>query len=163
MNKLPLKDGLRTLVFRKIVGLLQADAVLKKTIRPTSWYVWDGRPDQKVQAFASGERPAIRITPIALDAVPETNTRQNSPLALRFEVATDGLNIDDAMNLWEAIEAVVFTGDGSRRVLSALRAISPGVTSVRLLTPSFTPNPRGLADDVILSEGSLVIELLVKK
>jgi hypothetical protein len=163
MPKLPLADGVRTKVFRRVVALLQQDPILKRTIRPTSWYVWDGRPDQKSGTFATGELPALRITPVALDATPETNTRQHSPLLLRIEVATDGTHIDDALNLWEAVEAVVFPGDGSGRVLAALRAATPNVLAIQLVQPAFTPNPAGLKDDMILATGSLRIELLVKK
>src|SRR4051812_31857825 len=163
MAKLPLNDGVRTRVFRKVVQLLQADPVLKRTIRPASWHIWDGRPDQKAGAFAVGELPAIRITPVALAASPETNARQNSPLGLRFEVATDGLNIDDALNLWEAVEAVIFTGDGTRRALAALRQVAPEVLSIRLSQPSFTPNPARVADDMIPSQGARAVELLGRK
>src|SRR4051812_27587071 len=104
MAKLPLADGVRTRVFRKVVSLLQGDPILKRTIRPDSWYVWTGRPADKAGVFATGELPALRLTPIALPAGPETNVRQNSPLGLHFEVATDTCNIDDALNLWEAVE-----------------------------------------------------------
>jgi hypothetical protein len=156
--KLPLPQSDRARVFRKVVALLRTDPILKRTIRPASWYVWDGRPDQKAGVFASGELPALRITPRA-----ETVTRQSSPMGLTVELATDGTDIDDAMNLWAAVEAVLFPGDGSLKVLAALQAITPSVISVRLNSPAFTPHPAGLPDDMILTEGHLTIELLVKR
>jgi hypothetical protein len=163
MAKLPLPQSDRARVFRKVVALLQADPILKRTIRPASWYVWDGRPDQKAGVFAVGELPALRITPRALPAAPETVTRQSSPMGLAVELATDGTDIDDAMNLWAAVEAVFFPGDGSLKVLAALQAITPSVISVRLSSPAFTPHPAGLPDDMILTEGHLTVELLVKR
>jgi hypothetical protein len=114
--KLPLPQSDRARVFRKVVALLRTDPILKRTIRPASWYVWDGRPDQKAGVFASGELPALRITPRALPATPETVTRQSSPMGLAVELATDGTDIDDAMNLWAAVEAVLFPGDGSLKL-----------------------------------------------
>lgn len=166
MTKLPLPDGVRTKVFRAFVNLLRHDPVLKRTIKPLSWYVWDGRPDPKPGTFASGELPAIRLTPLWQHATPETLTRQSSPLSIQIDIAVDGTNIDDALNLWEAIEAVVFTGDGSARALSALRAAAPApnnVLSLRLVNPAITPTPAGLVDNLILCEGHILIELMIKK
>jgi hypothetical protein len=170
VEKLALNDGLRTLVFRKMVAILQASTALRRTIKPSSWYVWDGRPDQKVMAFAAGELPALRLTPLAIPAVPLTNARWISSWTLRVETAVSGTNIDDAFNLWDAIHGAIFTGDGTKAALMALQSLSAAVTpagqnvhSITLGTPSFTPNPQGMPDDMILSEGDITIEMTVPR
>jgi hypothetical protein len=170
VEKLALNDGLRTLVFRKMVAIFQASAILKRTIKPSSWYVWDGRPDQKIMAFAAGELPALRLTPQAIPAEPLTNVRWTSSWVLRVETAVGGTNMDDAFNLWDAIHGAIFTGDGSKPALDALQALSAAVTpvgqnvhSITLGTPSFTPNPQGMPDDMILAEGDIRIEMTVPR
>lgn len=170
MEKLALSDGLRTLVFRKVVTMLRADPILKRTIKDSSWYVWNGRPDQKAMAFATGELPALRLTPYSIPAEPLTNVRWQSSWTLRIETAVGGTNMDDAFNLWDAIHQVIFTGDGSRAALEALQMLSAAVTpagqnvhSITLGTPSFTPNPQGLPDDMILAEGDITIVMTVPR
>lgn len=170
MRKLALNDGLRTLVFRKVVALLRENPILKRTIKPSSWYVWDGRPDHKAMAFATGELPAIRLTPVSNPAQPLTNVRWESPWTLRIETAVDGTNMDDALNLWDAVHNSIFTGDGSKTALAALQGLSAAVTpvgqnvhSITLGVPSFTPNPLGLVDDMILAEGDITIVMTVPR
>jgi hypothetical protein len=170
VEKLALRDGLRTLVFRKIVALFQANEILKRTIKPSSWYVWNGRVDQKAGTFATGELPALRLTPISIPAEPLTNVRWQSSWTLRIETAVSGTNMDDAFNLWDAIHNVIFTGDGSKAALEALQSLSASVTpagqnvhAITLGTPSFTPNPQGLPDDMILGEGDITIVMTVPR
>lgn len=170
MAKLALSDGLRTQVFRKLINLMRTDPILKRTIKETSWYVWDGRPDMKVMAFGTGELPALRLTPFSIPAEPLTNVRFQSTWNLRIELAVPGTNMDDAFNLWDALHNSIFTGDGSKAALQALQGLYRSVTpvgqnvhSLVLGTPSFTPNPQGLPDDMIIAEGDISIVISVPR
>ena len=84
----------------------------------------------------------MRITPRALPATPETVTRQSSPMGLAVELATDGTDIDDAMNLWSAVEAVLFPGDGGLKVLAAAPGDHPLGHLGAAQLPGLHPPPR---------------------
>jgi hypothetical protein len=170
MAKLALNDCLQTQVFRKIVQIYKDNPILRRTIKPTSWFVWDGRPDMKDDPFIQGNLPAIRLTPTAQPARPLTNVRFESQFLIRQEIGIPGLNIDDAMNLWYAIHATIFTGDGSKAALQALGTLSLSVTppgqnviSLGLGTPSFTPIATAVGSEMIVADGDIWINMMVPR
>lgn len=173
MAKLALNDGVRTQVFRKIVRLLQTDPILQRTIRPTSWYTWDGRSDMKQEAFFEGGLPAIRLTPAALPAQPSTNVRFQVQFLIRVELAVGGLNMDDIMNLWDAVHYALFPGSGSVKTLAAIQSV-PGntppvpnmgtnVISFGLGTPAFTPIMAAVGSEMLVAEGDIWIDMMVPR
>lgn len=170
MGKLALNDCLQTQVFRKVVQIYRNNPILHRTIKPTSWFVWDGRTDMKDDPFIQGNLPAIRLTPTAQPARPLTNVRFESQFLIRQEIGIPGLNIDDAMNLWYAIHVSIFTGDGSKAALSALGTLSlsttpPGqnVISLGLGTPSFTPIMTAVGSEMIVADGDIWINMMVPR
>lgn len=170
MAKLSLNDGLRTQVFRKIVHILRTNTVLHRTIKPTSWYTWDGRVDMKDDPFVQGGLPAIRLTPVAQPARPLTNVRFEAQFLIRVEIGVSGLNMDDIMNLWDAIHASIFTGDGSKAALQALQALSlagttPGqnVISLGLGSPAFTPVLGAVGSEMLVADGDIWVNMMVPR
>ena len=170
MAKLALNDCLQTQVFRKIVEIYRSNPILRRTIKPRSWFVWDGRPEDKADPFEQGNLPAIRLTPAAQPARPLTNVRFEAQFLIRQEIGVPGLNIDDAMNLWFAIHASIFTGDGSKAALQALQmlplsATPPGqnVISLGLGTPAFTPVMSAVGSEMIAADGDIWINMMVPR
>lgn len=167
---LALNDCLRTLVFRKIVQIMKDNPILKRTIRQTSWYTWDGRIDMKEDPFVQGGIPAIRMTPVSQPARPLTNVRFESQFLIKIEIGVPGLVIDDIMNLWDAMHNAIFTGDGSRALLTALQQLSASVTpagqnviSVGLGTPAFTPVMSAVGSEMIIADGDIWVNLMVPR
>lgn len=170
MAKLALNDCLHTQVFRKIVQIYRDNPILRRTIKPASWFVWDGRVDMKQEAFIQGDLPAIRLTPVAQPARPLTNVRFEAQFLIRQEIAISGFHMDDILNLWWAIHVSIFTGDGSRAALSALQtlplaATGPGqnVISLGLGSPAFTPIESAVGSEMILADGDIWINLTVPR
>ena len=170
MAKLALNDCLQTQVFRKIVEIYRSNPILRRTIKPRSWFVWDGRPEDKADPFEQGNLPAIRLTPAAQPARPLTNVRFEAQFLIRQEIGVSGLNIDDAMNLWFAIHASVFTGDGSRAALKALNTMSlsanplgQNVISLGLGTPAFTPVMSAVGSEMIVADGDIWVNMMVPR
>ncbi len=119
---LSLPDSPRKLIFRTLVDLFQQDPILKATIAPGSWYVWDGSITSNTP-WGTGLFPAAQITPLAIPATAETVAQQNSPFGIQLVIGTFGLNVDDLLDLWSAFENVVFTGDGTKTTTTALQAV----------------------------------------
>jgi hypothetical protein len=157
-------------VFRKIIEIYRANPILKRTIKPHSWFVWDGRVDMKDDPFIQGNLPAIRLTPTAQPARPLTNVRFEAQFLIRMEIGVSGLNMDDIMNLWWAIHVSIFTGDGSRAALHALQtmplsATGPGqnVISLGLGTPAFTPTMSAVGSEMIVADGDIWVNMTVPR
>jgi len=170
MAKLALNDCLQTQVFRKIVQIYRDNPILRRTIKPTSWFVWDGRSDMKDDPFIQGNLPAIRLTPAAQPARPLTNVRFEANFLIRQEIAVSGFNMDDIMNLWFTMHTTIFTGDGNRAVLQALSALSlaatpPGqnIVQVGMGMPAFTPHMDALGSEMILADGDIAIQMLIPR
>lgn len=167
---LALNNCLRTLVFRKVIQIMKDNAILKRTIRPTSWYVWDGRVDMKEDPFVLGGLPVIRMTPVAQPARPLTNVRFESQFLIRIELGVPGLNMDDILNLWDAVHNSMFTGDGSRATLSALQQLSASVTpagqnviSIGLGSPAFTPMLSAVGSEMLVADGDIWVNMMVPR
>lgn len=170
MGKLALNDCLQTQVFRKIVEIYRANPILRRTIKPHGWFVWEGRPEDKQDPFVQGILPSIRLTPVAQPARPLTNVRFEAQFLIRQEIGISGLNVDDAMNLWYALHVSIFTGDGSKAALAALQKLSasatqPGqnVISVGLGTPAFTPMNGGSGAEMIVADGDIWVNLMLPR
>jgi len=170
MAKLALNDCLQTQVFRKIVQIYRNNPILHRTIKPNSWFVWDGRVDMKDDPFIQGNLPAIRLTPSAQPARPLTNVRFEAQFLIRQEIAVAGLNIDDIMNLWYAVHASIFTGDGSQAALHALQTLPlaatvPGqnVIAVGLGTPAFTPVMSSIGSEMLVADGDIWVNMMVPR
>ena len=170
---LSLPDSPRKLVFRALVALFQEDPVLKRTIRPESWFVWQGRPNDNAPFEAPGLMPVAVLTPLALPASPETEASQNSPLGIQLTIAMTGLNVDDLLDLWSAFESVVFTGDGVKTATAALQAaltdsessavLNASVQTIRLGLPAIQPVAELLDERMMVATGTLFVQMLVRK
>jgi hypothetical protein len=170
VGKLALNDCLQTQVFRKVVEIYQANPILRRTIKPKSWFVWDGRVDMKEDPFVHGNLPAIRLTPAAQPVRPLTNVRFESMFLIRQEIGIPGLNMDDIMNLWYAIHVSVFTGDGSRAALQALQTLPQSATvagqnviSLGLGSPMFTPHADAVGSEMLVADGDIWVNIMVPR
>src|SRR6185312_4368870 len=164
---LNLPDSPRKLVFRALVGLLQADPDLKRTIKPASWFAWSGNPQDAAPPVVQGRCPVAKLTPIALPATAETQAAQNSPFGVGLFVATWGTNLDDLLDLWGAFERAVFTGDGAKSTTIALRsalannagAAGASVQSLRLGVPAIQPVMEDAEFKYMTATGTIFIQM----
>lgn len=113
---LPLPAGNRAGVYRMICRRLQADPRLKNVVK--CWAIPDGRPESDPPP-ALKRLPWVSVRMTSLAAYPITVQMTGSPLGIKVELAVEGNNPDDLVNLWDAVEACLFPGDGS--MATALR------------------------------------------
>jgi hypothetical protein len=168
MKTLDLSDSPWTLAYDRIVLALKNDPTLSATITPNGWRTYTDEPDNDTPA-GEDTLPAIEILPFGLGASSEAPISQYAPLGIGINVATEGLDVRDLMNLWYAIHAAIFPGDGSRTLVSAIRgdfvaaANGAQLESIQLTMPAITPAGPALGKQIMMASGSLSLTIRVRK
>lgn len=159
MATLPLKQSARTATFRKIVSILRTDPVMKRVFGDRI-YAWDGAPDEAADQVAGEAQPSMRLTP-SLGAMtwwsPDT---QKGDLIIAVELMIAGLDVDDLLNLWEAIETALYPADNTARnkQIYSLQQVSAGQTGLCTFTmPANAQNPQSRGDENWFAIGQITI------
>lgn len=124
-NLLPdVPTDLRTLLFRKVVEILRANADLRVV---KCWQVGDGSQADTLP-FSSGLLPWIRLRPYSTAMVQVAQNERRHNFGIHLELATPGTSWDDFMNLWGAIEDALVKGATYKNttVFDALRCLKDG-------------------------------------
>lgn len=101
--------GVRSQLFRALVRRLRADPTLGRAI--AEWRTWEG--DGQDASPPGPALPFLRLSPQPRGYQRETMGRTTAPTAIRLELYTAGYRVDDLLDLWEAIERVLYPGDGT--------------------------------------------------
>jgi hypothetical protein len=166
MKLLDLPDHPRTIVYEKIVDALRVDPVLKSIIHPDGWRTFT---DEDSNDTPPGEDtlPAIEVMPFGQGASSESPVSQFSPLGIAINIATEGLDVRDLLNLWGAVENALFPGDGSRVLGNAIRTAIVGTgaqyETMNLGSPAITPSGPGIDKQMMLASGTLNVMMRVRK
>lgn len=105
MPRLPLKQGNRARVFRKIVEQLKADETLSNAV-PT-FLVWDDS-EADGNPIHSGMMPAILLTPQPMWTGWYSEDAHAGMLVINVEIDIESRHADDYLNLWEAVENALY-------------------------------------------------------
>jgi hypothetical protein len=165
---LKLKDGPRSIVYMAIVDALKASPTLKATIHPDGWRTYTDEPNNDTPP-GEDTLPAIEVLPFGSAASPESPIAQFSPLGIQINIATEGLDVRDLLNLWGAVEAALFPGDGSRAIGEKVRAqfaasgTGAQYETMNLGSPGITPDGSGLGKQMMLASGTLSVMMRVRK
>jgi hypothetical protein len=167
VRRLDLKDGIRATVYTIIVATLKADPTLSAIIHAGGWRTYTDEADNDTPP-GEDTLPAIEVLPFGQAATPASLVTQESPLGIAINVASEGLDVRDLLNLWEAVEGAIFRGDGQAALLhqlkAALAALGRGqVASVSLSTPAITPSGPDLGKQFLLAAGQLTVQLRVPR
>ncbi len=156
-------DGVRSKAFRALVLRLQTHHLLKPVVKV--WKVWEGRPDDEAPP-ALGMLPFVRLTPLPMPAVRKAaSTRADrgaivlSPLKVGVELVTAGSRWDDAANLWERFEAVLWPQDPTERNAWNVQMASLGIGDLRLVQPALPTGLDNLSIDLTVADGSIQMDL----
>jgi hypothetical protein len=160
VDKLPLPDATRWLVYDAVIQTLQSDPDLRRAIKPRAWHTYSGRPEESAK-FGASNYPCIAVVPSGGPASPETVVSQMSPLVLQIDIGTPGLSVRNLYALWEAVERAAFAGQGRLNLIAALQKVCPRVTGVKLGQPAIRPEADGTNEGVMLASGTVQINLLV--
>lgn len=133
--RLGLPSSRRSRLFREIVRMLRADADLDAAVR--TWQAWDGDQDADDDPPASA-CPCVRLTPQGGPAETRDNISQQGTLRWDVEVWTAGLDAEDPLDLWAAIENVIFPADvdEQRSIRDRLRSLGGTGTDIKVSEPA---------------------------
>jgi len=108
MGSIPgLPDGVRTKLFRAIVQVLKADPVLSQIVE--RWWEWTSSPtDTGDIPVPEGGKVNMRLTPRMNTFAPWTPDSMTGWLAIKIEATIPGTNVDDYLNLQDAIENAIY-------------------------------------------------------
>lgn len=168
-----LTDSARTIVYNMVVAALKADTTLSAVIPPGQWTTYtEDAPRVRNSPLENNGYPAIRILPFGLPATQEANTLQNSWFAIGIAITTAGLDVRDLLNLWGAVEAALFPGDGSKTLANNIRAALAAagaaagknigsIQTINLGVPAVAPSTD--QSQFMTAEGNIVVPMTVPK
>jgi hypothetical protein len=169
MKLLDLPDGIRSTVYMVIVETLKNDRTLKAIVHPDGWRTYSDE-DGNDAPPSSDTLPSIEILPYGAAARPASIVSQDAPMLMQLSVATAGLDVRDLLNLWEAVEAALWKGDGTSTLNQQLKTAvadlgrsGAGVATVTLMSPAITPAESGLNLQNMMATGTLSVVLRVPK
>jgi hypothetical protein len=165
-----LNDSAWTIAYYAVVQALKNDPVLSTAIAIGGWRTYtDGDSDD----VGPGEDslPAIETLPFAAGASPLTITSQTAPLGIAIQVACEGADVRDLLNLWGAVHKALFPGDASTMlrtaIVAAFQAAKPPLgaqlASVQLSSPAITPSGTGLQKQFMSASGTITLNMTVSK
>ena len=154
---LDLNTSPRTSVFRKLVGLVENDATIKRTIRPASLRSWKGSPQDGLP-FAPDIAPAVRFTPIGGADAWWSPGATRGPLLIQVEMLVKGTAVDDVLNLWWAIVRAIYPAPPAQTNANVLALQQAGAYSglAEFTLPASDPDPENL---VFWAAGQIKIDV----
>lgn len=168
MKLLKIPDHPRTIVYDLVVKALKSDPILRATIHPDGWRTYTDEPDNDTPP-GEDTMPCLEVMPFGQAASPESFIAQASPLGIAINIATEGLDVRDLLNLWGAVENALFTGDGARPLGTAIRAAlalsgtGAQFETLNLSSPAITPSGPEIAKQLMLGSGTLNVMMRVRK
>jgi hypothetical protein len=158
---LDLDDSNETKVFRRLVAILQADPTLARLVRPRSWFTWTGAPNEAAE-FASGEAPAIRLTPVPGPDGWFGPEGMVNVLSVNLEIALNSTNADDLLNFWQAIRRAFYPRDHAAQLAlhQSLRDAGAETGLVMFSAAANDPNQAARRDGMTLAAAQLKIRVL---
>ena len=170
-----LPDSARTIVYEMVVAALKADVTLSATIAAPQWTTYlEADGSNRNTAIEANAYPAIHLLPFGMGASSETQVRQDAPFGIAATITTAGHDIRDILNLWGAVEAALFTGDGGKALNNGIRAALAtagqargrfvgSMSTIRLLSPAIAPSMDSNGSKFMTAAGSILVELQVPK
>jgi hypothetical protein len=167
MKTLDLQASPWTLAYVRIVSALKNDPILGNVISPSGWRTY--LEDDDDTPPGEDTLPTIEILPYGLGASSESPIAQYAPLGISINIATEGLDVRDLMDLWWAVHSALFTGGGDRTLFNLIRADFTAAAngaqleSIQLTMPAITPAGPGIGKQIMMASGTLSLTIRVKK
>jgi hypothetical protein len=99
-------SGPRSIVFRAVEQVLKSDPILASCIPSTNWRSWRGVQEDN-QPPSHSQCPFIRLSNILQTPYYASENTYNVPIRIRIEAVVQGSCLDDAYDLWDAVENAV--------------------------------------------------------
>jgi hypothetical protein len=152
-------SGPRSAAFRAFAALLQSSPTLRRVVK--TWRTWDGTPNESADPTAA-ECPWVRLTPspmhqtrLALGTAGATAS--DSPIVVTIETAVAGTNVDDSMNLADAIHRVISGQEPGASAAFANAAASLKAAGVRDIEFEAVPWVANTGGTLAVAKGHAVL------
>jgi hypothetical protein len=152
MPNLKLPVSLETKFYRGMVSRLQNDPVLRAVVK--KWVIFG---DCSISQPATGDFPLVALAPSGERANTITEGSTDSPMSVDIVVYVNGTNVDDLLNMWGAIRAAIWTGDGSLQPLMT----ASNCAGVVLERPAYYAAYPKTGENYLVGEGSVIGRLRV--
>ncbi len=159
--ELPLKDGIRTRIFKAFLTHLRENPVLKGVIK--TWDDFSGRAED-FRVIPLEQTPAIRFTFSAAQMSPDGFASHSASFSVAMEVIVPGTNQFDMVNLWEAIEeaALPFLG-GDQAIVRALNGDRRVVFGTHFFSSSAVNHTKYQNPPCMVGTGSVTFVLSLRR
>jgi hypothetical protein len=159
MATLDLNPSPKATVFRKICSLIRNDPTIKRIFKPASIRDWSGKA-QDCEPFNVSIAPAIRLTPTQGPENWKYPDATKGTLFIKIEMLVWGTDVDDAMNLWYAIERAIYPLNPATTLtnITALQAAGAYSGLAEFPQPAFDPQPD---ENYFAAVGQIAIDVLI--
>ncbi len=167
MKQLDIVDGIRSTIYTIIANQLVNDPALSSIVHPSGWRTY--LEDDAADPPGEDTLPSLEMLPYGGQSQPATLVTQDSPMGLAINIATDGVDVRDLLNLWELAEAALWKGSGASALLSKIHVATQllarkgYVANVTLSTPAITPSQTAAGKQYLVAGGTIHVQLRVPK
>jgi hypothetical protein len=159
--QLPLKEGIRTRIFKSFVDHLKSDPTLSNVVK--SWDDYSGHAEDFLNVPL--ERcPAIRFTISAAPMAPESYVSHSASFSINIELIVAGTNQFDMINLWEAVEVACLPFlEGDRQIIKRLDGDRRAVFGTHFFSSSAVNHAKYTNPPCMVGSGSLTFVLSLRR
>lgn len=158
---LDLPKSAYTKIYRAIEDQLKSDPVLQRVVK--TWNIFQGKT-QDFQAPSISQYPAIALLVSSSGMSPWSQATNEETMVIDIEIAVNGTDQDDLLNLWWAVQkALKPSTEGRKRLVAALKddpctnVVFEGFGKSALNHVKFREN------NTMVGTGSIYINMLIKE
>lgn len=158
---LNLPESAYTKIYRAVCRQLKDDPVLSGVVR--YWGVFTGKPDD-FQAPSVSQYPAVALNVSSTGLNPWSQAANEETMVIDIEMACNGTDMDDLLNLWWAVQkALKPSTRGRRAIIDALKEDKCTTFVVEGFGKSALNHVKFRDDNSVVGTGSIFINLLIKE
>lgn len=150
-----------TAIFRQVVEIIKTSPLLGCV---KSWKEFVGRPDD-FQPPPVSAYPSIAIQVSSSGMTPWSQAASEETMIISFEIAVNGTDVDDLLNLWWAVQKSLkpYTRGRKRIVAAAGEADSCTVVASADFSESALKHTKFREDMAMVGVGSIAINMIIKE
>ncbi len=158
---LELPKSAYTKLYRAVEKQLKADPALQKVVK--SWNVFQGKT-QDFQTPSISQYPSVALLVSSSGMSPFSQASNEETMVIDLEMAVNGTDQDDLLNLWWAIQKALRPSTEGRKALIAALKDDPCTTVVfEGFGKSALNHVKIRENNTMVGTGSIYINLLIKE
>lgn len=164
-TNLGLKPSVETTAFRALDRVFRQDKVLSRVLGKNFFSYTGDAKDNALPTKGLGTLPWMRVQGMGAPANWENEGQQRCPMIVSIELACDGTDQDQIMNLWGAVREAIWPPDEEEGEAICCKLQQAGVTNYRIIAPAYsfptTTDQSGAAVQIMMARGAIGLTLLI--